>query len=422
MSQNHTTIANFRSLSDGIIASAILAQQDNRPIIEKHELSMTLKRVAPALGIKGTAYHILDILLGLVHADDFQEGNTPIVAISNQRLAEYTQHTTRTVTRGLKQLVEAGILAYKDSPTGRRFIDRNRAGKVIQAYGLDFTPACFNLAAFRQKADAFQRALNAEREAKRTVTRLARAILDLSEQEEVDLGKLVDSAERVLNDAEATWQDRANVMTALYQEALTKLGYDADKTEENAKMSPAHDTGVVTISNTPYSDNIIGNKKLRPCSNEQASNSRSGQAAQRALRGKPERRIEQKQLPFTRVEGSEQEKIDCLDQVSIGLVQSACRKVQTITGRTLSSWQDLMVAGQMLKLSIGLSDRDFGWGVERQGNLLALVCLAVIVEKALRDPELISHPAAYFKAMIDRAEEGNLNLVRSLHGLRIEAI
>ena len=197
MSQNHTTIANFRSLSDGIIASAILAQQDNRPIIEKHELSMTLKRVAPALGIKGTAYHILDILLGLVHADDFQEGNTPIVAISNQRLAEYTQHTTRTVTRGLKQLVEAGILAYKDSPTGRRFIDRNRAGKVIQAYGLDFTPACFNLAAFRQKADAFQRALNAEREAKRTVTRLARAILDLSEQEEVDLGKLVDSAERV---------------------------------------------------------------------------------------------------------------------------------------------------------------------------------------------------------------------------------
>ena len=118
----------------------------------------------------------------------------------------------------------------------------------------------------------------------------------------------------------------------------------------------------------------------------------------------------------------EQGKIDCLDQVSIGLVQSACRKVQTITGRTLSSWQDLMVAGQMLKLSIGLSDRDFGWGVERQGNLLALVCLAVIVEKALRDPELISHPAAYFKAMIDRAEEGNLNLVRSLHGLRIEAI
>ena len=421
MSQKHTTIANFRSLSDGIIASAILAQQDNRPIIAKHELSLTLKRVAPALGIKGTAYHILDILLGLVHADDFQEGNTPIVAISNQRLAEYTQHTTRTVTRGLKQLVEAGILAYKDSPTGRRFIDRNRAGQVIQAYGLDFTPACFNLAAFRKKADAFQKALNAEREAKRSVTRLARAILDLSMQDDVDLGKQVESAQRVLDDTGATWHDRADAMKSIYQEALTKLGYDADKSEENAKMSPAHDTGVVTILNTSYSDNI-SNKELRPCSNEQVSNSESGQAAQWALRGKPRREIEQKQLPFSQDEGAEQGKIDCMDQVSIGLVQTACKKVQTVTGCTFGSWQELMGSAQMLKLTIGLSDRDFGWGVERQGNLMALVCLAVIVEKALRDPELISHPAAYFKAMIDRAEEGNLNLVRSLHGLRMEPV
>ena len=42
------------------------------------------------------------------------------VAISNQRLADYTRKTTRTVTRCLKKLVEAGILAYRDSPTGRR--------------------------------------------------------------------------------------------------------------------------------------------------------------------------------------------------------------------------------------------------------------------------------------------------------------
>ena len=36
----------------------------------------------------------------------FQAGKRPVVAISNQRLAEYTRRTTRTVTRCLKKLVE----------------------------------------------------------------------------------------------------------------------------------------------------------------------------------------------------------------------------------------------------------------------------------------------------------------------------
>jgi replication initiation protein RepC len=90
-------IASFRKVSAGILASAHLASQEDRPKVTKKEISLVLKRVAPALGIDGTAYHVLDILLGLVQADDFQAGKRPVVAISNQRLAEYTRRTTRTV-------------------------------------------------------------------------------------------------------------------------------------------------------------------------------------------------------------------------------------------------------------------------------------------------------------------------------------
>ncbi|MTH94579.1 helix-turn-helix domain-containing protein, partial [Roseibium sp. RKSG952] len=122
-----------------------------------------------------------DILLGLVQADDFQPGRRPVVAISNQRLADYTRRTTRTVTRCLKALVEAGILAYRDSPTGRRYVYRGRGGEPEQAYGLDFTPACHNLDQFKTMADAFQAHLKRLQEAKRAVSRLSRAIIDLVE-------------------------------------------------------------------------------------------------------------------------------------------------------------------------------------------------------------------------------------------------
>ncbi|MEP0583120.1 MAG: replication initiation protein RepC, partial [Rhizobiaceae bacterium] len=55
--------------------------------------------------------------------------------------------------------------------------------------------------------------------------------------------------------------------------------------------------------------------------------------------------------------------------------------------------------------------------VERQGRYLAAACLAVVAEKALRDPEQITSPGGYFRAMIDRAADGKLNLHKSLHGL-----
>ncbi|WP_245417923.1 replication initiation protein RepC, partial [Cohaesibacter celericrescens] len=173
-----------------------------------------------------------------------------------------------------------------------------------------------------------------------------------------------------------------------------------------------------TISNTPIPDSKNSNKQRQTCSNEQDLNiPESGQAAQMALRKKPRRQIPQDQQKFEKNERAGEQKTDCLDHVSIGLIQAACPKTQETIGQQFNSWPDLMKSGHTLKLLIGLGDREFGHGVERQGNLLALVCLAVIAEKALRDPELISHPAAYFRAMIDRAGEEQLNLVKSLHGL-----
>eukprot|EP00903_Cladosiphon_okamuranus_P021559 g19821.t1 len=285
-------IASFRKVSAGILASAHLASQEDRPKVTKKEISLVLKRVAPALGIDGTAYHVLDILLGLVQPDDFQAGRRPVVAISNQRLAEYTRRTTRTVTRCLKKLVEAGVLAYRDSPTGRRYVYRGSEGALEQAYGLDFSPACFNLEAFKAQADAFQRRIKAEQEARRAVTRFSRAIADMAE------------------------------------------------------LEPAEFHGFAARAQS-----------------------------------------------------------------------SACSSVQAETGVSLSSWPALCGAAEQLRMLIGLSPAGYQLAVERQGRYLAAACLAVVAEKALRDPEHIASPGGYFRAMIDRAGEGKLHLHKSLHGL-----
>jgi len=416
-------IASFRKVSAGILASAHLAGQDERPEVSKRELSLVLKRVAPALGIDGTAYHVLDILLGLVQADDFQPARRPVVAISNQRLADYTRRTPRTVTRCLKKLVEAGILAYRDSPTGRRFVYRGRGGEPEQAYGLDFTPACHNLEYFQQQAAAFQDMVKRRQAAKRTVTRLSRALADLAEATAGEYQLYVDQAAFLIKKHGTDTETAAADLTALYDEALS-----AFELENKAKMSCAGDIDVSPLSITTHPDSIVSNNK-RPRSNEREHQFTpdNGDAVELALEREPCGAGSDPQHPSNPAGSSNpKQKVPAmgaaagqtnLDGVRIGLISGACSTLKADMGIHWRTWPELCDQADTLRVLIGLSPSGYQDAVTRQGKYLAAACLAVVAEKALRDPEQISSPGGYFRAMIDRAGEGRLYLAKSLHGL-----
>ncbi|WP_368669440.1 plasmid replication protein RepC [Roseibium sp. RKSG952] len=375
-------------------------------------MSLVLKRVAPALGISGTTYHVLDILLGLVQADDFQADRRPVVAISNQRLADYTHRTPRTVTRCLKTLVEAGILAYRDSPTGRRYVYRGRGGEPEQAYGLDFTPACHNHSEFKALADAFQARVKALQEAKRAVSRISRAIVDLVDAAGNGYQLFVDRAAFVIDKHKDAPAVAAELLQGLYDEAV-----DHFNLENQAKMSCAGDIDDALYTITTFPDSSICNDKW-PSANADEHNPKTdnGFAVEMAPENEPcgadqgtQQHKEQAGKPNNPQSG--------LDGVSIGLLNSACPTAQTETGLSFSTWPELCEAADMLRMMIGLSQSGYTQAVQRQGRYLTAACLAVVAEKALRDPEQISNPAGYFRAMIERAVDGKLLLAKSLHGL-----
>ncbi|TYC52415.1 replication protein C, partial [Rhodobacterales bacterium] len=354
-------------------------------------------------------------LLGLVQGDDFNAGRRPVVAISNQRLADYTRKTTRTVTRCLKKLVEAGILAYRDSPTGRRFVYRGSGGVAEQAYGLDFTPACFNLEAFKQQADTFQRRLKAEQEAKRTITRCSRAVVDMVTAFGSEFETFLKRIEAVREWTEAGVFDRAGRIEQIYLDAVA-----AQQALNEEQMSCAGDIGVIPLSITTHPDFERSNDE-RTCSNEQDTEfpSDNGSAVEMALEKEPCGGRTETQRPKRQADRAREadQGGNGLDGVSIGLIQAACSHLQAETGYSFGNWQALCGASDQLRILIGLSEAGYQLAVERQGRYLAAACLAVVAEKALRDPQQISSPGGYFRAMIDRAGEGKLHLHKSLHGL-----
>lgn len=405
-----------------MLASQRLAMSNDIPDIGKSEVAIALKRAAQPLGLASTAYHVLDILLGLSKPEDWKGGNRPVVAISNEKLAAYVGRSERTVIRAIKQLVEAQVLAYRDSSTGRRWVHRNDTGEITYAYGLDFTPARVRYHEIKKLADEWQAKLNADREARRSVTKVSRAIVDIVEAtDDVDLSDFHDQMMAIL-ESTMTVQKKAADLQNLYDllvEALNKDWKNKDQPAKNENMSSEYDTDVTPLFNTSSQDSCL-NK--RPSANAEEQFNKPNAAygdeiapeREQAERGGAKTPLDREQK---RPKGRFSDHSGTLDSVSISLLESACTAVQSDFGLSFDSWPELLSAAEVLRLGIGLSETAYADACGKLGRQTATAILAVVAEKALRDPNKISSPGGYFRACCDRAAEGKLALARSLFGL-----
>ncbi|WP_139813133.1 helix-turn-helix domain-containing protein [Ensifer aridi] len=133
-----------------MLASAALVMRDDHKLTTKVKVAGGLKKCAGRLGVKGYPCQILDTLLAISPAEDWTAGNRPVIAKSNARLAFDLGVCEKTVSRAIRSLLEAGIVAYRDSPTGRRYVNRGGGG----SFGLDFSPARQRFAEFEELANA----------------------------------------------------------------------------------------------------------------------------------------------------------------------------------------------------------------------------------------------------------------------------
>lgn len=406
-------VASFRRVTPAIIASARLAMSNDVPDTSKAEAAIILKKAAPVLGIDGTAYHVMDILLGLSRADDWHGDSRPIVAISNAKLAEYTMRSQRTVIRCLRQLVEAGIAAYRDSSTGRRYVYRDKNGVIVSGFGIDFTPARVRLVELKAAVEEYQEQLRAKSAARRDTVRLSRAVKDLCKA-------FPDQAPQWTEDLEQAIGGPSDEVTraAKVREIYRRATAEVESINLAIKMSSEGDINVRPITNTtlePFSEcNQV------PRSNERESifhndGSAVKQAYEKKLGGNDGVKQTKGAEDDRKCAASIQSEV--LKAVSVGLLASACREAQVFTGLKIETWAGIAEAGETLRRMIGLSDAAWHDARARVGLHAASAIAATVLEKSLREPDQITKPGGYFRAMVDRAVEGRLHLERSLFGL-----
>ncbi|OWV72875.1 replication initiation protein RepC [Rhizobium sp. R339] len=107
----------------------------------KWKLFRSVCEARAGLGVTDRALTVLDALLSFYPEDDLSSEKGLVVFPSNTQLSLRARGmAAATLRRHLAVLVEAGLISRKDSPNGKRYVRRGRAGGIDEAYGFSLAP------------------------------------------------------------------------------------------------------------------------------------------------------------------------------------------------------------------------------------------------------------------------------------------
>lgn len=388
-----------------------LAREGQEQGVGKGRCVLAVKRVAPHLGLKAADVLLLDTLAAFSKPQDWEQGRRPIVWPSNDYLIERTGLSRSTLKRHARHLAERGIIAFVDSPNGKRWGQRDAEGHIVEAYGFDLSP----LAARVEDLEALANECAAERQLcqriKRQTTtarRRLRAMLDLSDPDgQTGPWSIIrDRFEGFL----ATPLPRqptvdelgarcAEILDLLAQtEAIIGQVQTSEKLLEQstdcAEMDPSG------AKNEPHIQTTNQQKDIN-CTRENPLNT---------TYEKPQKQIsaceEEAELKLSSPKGT----------TNLNLVLRSCpefTKWAKSLGGFITEWRDFVSRAAQLGPMVGITELAWKHAYAEMGGARAAAAVALIFEK-VHSGEITS-PTGYLRGMRRKARDGTLNLDKSFH-------
>ncbi|QIE48226.1 replication protein C (plasmid) [Pseudohalocynthiibacter aestuariivivens] len=415
----------WRKATVGLAVAEQHAQVGEKAAVPKSQAFVAVKRVGAHIGLKAGDMLLLDTLGAFTQAQDWEEGQRPIVWASNAYLMEQTGFSLSALKRHARRLAEIGVISFKDSPNGKRWGHRDADGRIIEAYGFDLSP----LSARVEEFEHLQTELQAERELcqrlKRQITvarRMIRARIEAAASSALRgpwahltglfedlLGRLPrrnmgsETLERLL----AWFRELQERVEAAYLKAVRAdevVENTAETTEQVSEKTQEMDPREV-ISD-PH---ILITTQLNPVT---CNRSETEQAAGVVPNAPPEEQVDRELEDW--VAETRKKRGAALD---LPTVMQACPEFASWArnmGGYLKDWGDLhRVAGQ-LRPMIGVSEHAWNLAQDRLGPQIATAALVLTFDKHCAGE--VASPGGYLRGIVQKAGAGELHLERSFYG------
>ncbi|MBC2807346.1 replication initiation protein RepC (plasmid) [Rhizobium ruizarguesonis] len=406
-----TTPFGRRPMTLGMLASQVMAGEIKPDqSVDKWKLFRALCEAKPLLGIGDRALAVLNALLSFYPKNELAQGNGLIVFPSNIQLSLRTHGMAeQTVRRHLAALVDAGLLLRKDSPNGKRYVRRDRAGEVDEAFGFSLAP----LLARAEEIEQLAAAVMAER---LHVQRL-RERITLCRR---DIAKLIEAA--VEEDIPGDWQGLysefrdlieglprspttaqlellLDELTTLRTNILNQLEIQVKSTKQrgNANYIERH----IQNSNSESTSELEPSFETKQGAIAEPDNDRGPVTAAKG-RGEtghpfPQKEEEQSRRPGVRNDGGG------LKSFPLGLVLQACPEILAYgPDSVIRNWRDLMAAAVVVRSMLGVSPSAYEEAANVMGPENAATVMACILERGGH----INSAGGYLRGLTRRSEKG----------------
>jgi replication initiation protein RepC len=357
-------------------------------VADKWQVYRDLCEGKSVVGVGDRALAVLAGLLSFYPDDELSEENGLIVFPSNRQLSLRAHGMAyATLRRHLAALVERGIVLRRDSPNGKRYARKGRAGELEDAFG-------FSLAPLLARAEEFGEAAERVRAENRAL-KLMRERITLQRR---DIGKLIDAAieEGAPGPWEALWRRYRAVVDRLPRKA--SLGELEPFAIELDEIRGEVDNALKTFMDAENpSANESQNERQQSDSNtnalhefEPASEKAWGEA-ELELETKAAQRRPARKYPQT---------------YPLGLVLKACPDIADYALDGIANWRDLMATTAQVRGYLGVSPSAY----EEACHVMGQECAAIVVACILQRANHIHSAGGYLRALSEKARAGQFSV------------
>jgi replication initiation protein RepC len=391
--QSHTPTTPFgrRSLTLAHVATQMAVS--NRPpdkVVHKWQVFRAICTARPKLGVSERALAVLNALLSF-HPETTLAGEEDLIVFpSNEQLCLRTHGMpASTLRRLLAVLVDAGLIVRRDSPNGKRYARKGRAGEIKLAFGFDLAPLVV-------RADEFER-LAEEIEAEARAVRLAKERITLCRR---DIAKMIATGIE-----EGVPTQRAGQGSASWQEVHATFRRLVEGISRTARLEELEAAAEALSS---LADDVLNllevqvktiNMSANESQNErhiQNSNPNSLIDLEPSLR---EGRAARSEPNLTTTAPPEK-------TYPLAMVLSACPDIVDYAKGGIGNWRDFLATAEVVRPMLGISPSAWEEAQTVMGDAQAAVVLACLLQRS----SAIQSAGGYLRELTRKARAGEFSL------------
>lgn len=385
--QTHISTTPFgrRTMTLGQIASQAAAKaMPKEATANKWRVFEDIRKARELLGATDRSLAILNALLSFHRETELSAEGELIVWPSNEQLINRANGISpATLRRHLSVLVECGLIIRRDSPNGKRFARRSRAGEIEQAYGFDLSPIVARAAEFRDLAEAVQAEKKAFRVARERLTLLRR-----------DIVKMIDAGieEGVPGNWGRVLQTYQGIIFRLPRTASRQLTEDicAELHHLHVEVRDVLESFAKTQNlnaNESHSERHIQNSNPDSISESEYSFREKKEASGSVAETDNVRSLPKRDLPLS-------------------IVLDACPTMRDAAqAGEIRHWRDFLAAAELVRTMLGVSPSAWAEAGEAMGEVQAAIALAAIYQRA----DQINSAGGYLRSLTEKARDGKFS-------------